>query len=202
MNPMPSSYTRACAAFLFPLHERIKGHDTMRIRRRLERSQWWKEDELRAYQIERLRAFLTDIGRRVPYYRDLFGRIGFDPARVATLADLGRLPLLGKPEIRSNRERIKAEGAKRKLAGIEIEGARIEMNAVQWRVKSGGDEIGRATSAIYSPRLKKNIGYAMVPVKYATPGTELRVKIPGVGERRATVVPRPFIDPKKEIPKA
>jgi hypothetical protein len=27
------------------------------------------------------------------------------------------------------------------------------------------------------------------------------VKIPGVGERRATVVPRPFIDPNKDIPK-
>jgi glycine cleavage system aminomethyltransferase T len=99
-------------------------------------------------------------------------------------------------------QRIKAEGVKRKLAGIEIEGARIEMNAVQWRVKSGGDEVGKVTSAIYSPRLKKNLGYAMVPVKHAAMGTELRVKIPGVGERRATVVPRPFIDPKKEIPKS
>jgi glycine cleavage system aminomethyltransferase T len=99
-------------------------------------------------------------------------------------------------------QRAKSDGVKRKLAGIEIEGARIEMNAVQWRVKSGGDEVGKVTSAIYSPRLKKNLGYAMVPVKYAAMGTELRVKIPGVGERRATVVARPFIDPKKEIPKA
>jgi aminomethyltransferase len=99
-------------------------------------------------------------------------------------------------------KRIQARGVARKLAGIEIEGARIEMNAVPWRVKSGGDEIGRATSAIYSPRLKQNIGYAMVPVAHAAPGTELRVKIPGVGERRATVVPRPFVDPRKEIPKA
>jgi aminomethyltransferase len=103
---------------------------------------------------------------------------------------------------RDGLKHIKAAGVKQKLAGIEIEGARIEMNAVPWRVKAGGDEIGRATSAIYSPRLKKNIGYAMVPVKYAALGTELRVKIPGVGERRATVVPRPFIDPKKEIPKS
>jgi glycine cleavage system aminomethyltransferase T len=99
-------------------------------------------------------------------------------------------------------QRMKSDGVKRKLAGIEIEGARIEMNAVQWRVKAGGDEVGKITSAIYSPRLKKNLGYAMVPVKHAAMGTELRVKIPGVGERRATVVARPFIDPKKEIPKA
>jgi aminomethyltransferase len=55
---------------------------------------------------------------------------------------------------------------------------------------------------VYSPRLKKNIGYAMLPAAQAVPGTALRVIIPEVGERRATVVPKPFIDPKKAIPKA
>lgn len=97
--------------------------------------------------------------------------------------------------------RIRAEGAGRRLVGLEIEGERLEMNAVMWRVKSGGEEIGRVTSAVYSPRLEKNIGYALVPVAHAAPGTALRVKIPGVGERRATVVPTPFIDPNKEIPR-
>ena len=97
--------------------------------------------------------------------------------------------------------RIEAEGVKRKLVGIEIGGARIEMNPVPWRVKSGGDTVGRCTSAVYSPRLKKNIGYAMVPAAYAAPGTELRVKMSGIGERRATVVPKPFVDPNKQIPR-
>ncbi len=97
--------------------------------------------------------------------------------------------------------RIRAEGVKRKLAGIEIDGDRIEMNATKWRAKVGGDTVGRVTSAIYSPRLKKNIGYAMVPAALAAPGTALRVKMSGIGERRAMVVPKPFIDPKKEIPK-
>jgi len=98
-------------------------------------------------------------------------------------------------------KRIKAAGVTQKLVGIEIDGERIEMNAVPWRVKSGGDEMGRVTSAIWSPRLKKNIGYAMVPVAHSSPGTALRVKISGIGERRATVVSKPFIDPNKEIPR-
>jgi len=98
-------------------------------------------------------------------------------------------------------KRIKAAGVTQKLVGIEIDGERIEMNAVPWRVKSGGDEMGRVTSAIWSPRLKKNIGYAMVPVAHSSPGTALRVKIPGIGERRATVISKPFIDPNKEIPR-
>jgi aminomethyltransferase len=98
--------------------------------------------------------------------------------------------------------RIKSEGVRQKLAGIEIEGPRIEMNAVPWSVSAGGQTVGRVTSAVYSPRIEKNIGYAMLPVAWTALGTSLQVTMPGVGERRATVVPRPFIDPRKEIPKA
>ncbi|MDO8520813.1 MAG: glycine cleavage T C-terminal barrel domain-containing protein [bacterium] len=142
-------------------------------------------------------------------------------------------PYIGRDALR----RIKADGVRRKLVGVEIEGERLEMNAAKWPVEvlemvsddiadyadyadyvEAGVEAGRVTSAIWSPRLKKNIGYAMVPIEYALPGTVLRVKIPSVieytlpgttlrvkvpsvGERCATVVPKPFIDPKKEIPK-
>jgi hypothetical protein len=42
----------------------------------------------------------------------------------------------------------------------------------------------------------------MMPVAHATLGTALTVIIPGVGARKATVVPRPFVDPNREIPKA
>jgi aminomethyltransferase len=97
---------------------------------------------------------------------------------------------------------IKAQGVARKLVGVEIDGARLEFNATKWPVAAANRPVGRITSAIYSPRLKKNIGYAMVPVANAAPGTKLSVAIPGAGERSATVVPMPFVDPTKEIPKA
>jgi aminomethyltransferase len=99
-------------------------------------------------------------------------------------------------------ERIMAQGVKRKLAGIAIEGSPIEMNAVPWAIAANGSGAGRVTSALYSPRLKKNIGYAMMPVAHAILGTTLTVIIPGVGTRKATVVSRPFIDPNKDIPKS
>jgi glycine cleavage system aminomethyltransferase T len=98
--------------------------------------------------------------------------------------------------------RIRREGVRRKLAGIEIAGDRIEFNAAKWPVSAGGKVVGRVTSAIWSPRLKKNIGYAMVPVAQAAPGTALTVYVPGAGERAATVVTMPFIDPAKAIPKS
>jgi glycine cleavage system aminomethyltransferase T len=98
--------------------------------------------------------------------------------------------------------RIRAEGVSRKLVGIEIGGEKIEMNAVPWPVLHDGRAVGRVTSAIYTPRLRKNIGYAMVPIERTALGTRLAVSIPEVGEREATVVERPFVDPEKEIPKA
>jgi len=99
-------------------------------------------------------------------------------------------------------ERIKAQGVKRKLTGVAIDGPPIEMNAVRWAVAANGAGAGQVTSALYSPRLKSNIGYAMVPAAHATLGTALTVIIPGLGARKATVVPRPFIDPNKDIPKS
>jgi glycine cleavage system aminomethyltransferase T len=41
----------------------------------------------------------------------------------------------------------------------------------------------------------------MMPLAYSALGTLLTVTIPGVGTRKAKVVPRPFVDPGKEIPK-
>jgi glycine cleavage system aminomethyltransferase T len=63
-----------------------------------------------------------------------------------------------------------------------------------------GKRVGRVTSACRSPRLEKNIGFAMVPIELADPGTELAIEMPD-GSRAAVVVEMLFIDPKKEIPK-
>jgi aminomethyltransferase len=117
---------------------------------------------------------------------------------------LERLVDLDKPEPFIGREalkRIKADGVKRKLAGVEIEGARLEFNMTRWPVHAGGTRVGEITSAIYSPRFKKNIGYAMVPVAHAALGTKLVVETPD-GKRNATVVQMPFVDPTKSIAKS
>ena len=97
--------------------------------------------------------------------------------------------------------RVRAEGVKRRLAGIEIEGAPIEFNMTRWPVRKDGEPVGHVTSAIYSPRLKENIGYAMLPVAHTAIGTKLEIETPQ-GPARAVVVPMPFVDPGKMIPKS
>lgn len=105
-----SLYTSVCSGLLFPLHERLKGHGSVALRQQLEASQWWPRAQLEADRLQRLRAFLADIGNRVPYYRDLFTELGFDPVGMASLDDLRQLPVLTKPIIREQGDRLKAQG--------------------------------------------------------------------------------------------
>ncbi|MHB8785411.1 MAG: phenylacetate--CoA ligase family protein [Thauera sp.] len=107
----PGLYTRLVSGLAFPLHERLKHHDTVAVRKQLEASQWWSRDRLEQLQVERLRELLLHAQQHVAYYRDLFARIGFDPARVSSLTDLQRLPFLNKADIRANTEALKADNA-------------------------------------------------------------------------------------------
>ena len=100
---------------------------------------------------------------------------------------------------------IASKGPRRKLVGVEIDGPSLgsfidnEMIDV-FPVFDGGQRIGNVTSACYSPRLEKNIGFAMLPIEPAHIGSQFEVQTPG-GRRWATTVRKPFIDPDKDIPK-
>jgi aminomethyltransferase len=99
-------------------------------------------------------------------------------------------------------KRIKKEGVKQKLVGVEIDGPPMG----SWLreaapVLHDGREIGDLRASVFSPRLKKNIGYAMVPMAHAKLGTDLTVRLKD-GDRRAIVVRKPFLDPSKSTPKS
>jgi aminomethyltransferase len=99
-------------------------------------------------------------------------------------------------------KKIKAQGVKKKLVGVELDGDPFPaLNAVKWPAfrGEGGESFGKVTSAIYSPRLKRNIGYCWMPVELAQNGTKVRVETEW-GRRNGTVVPMPFVDPDKRIP--
>lgn len=109
---MNGLYTRAFAAGLFPLHERLKGHQTVAVRRALERTQWWSPERLRGLQAERLSALLVHAARHVPYYRALCARHRVDPAEMPPREALARLPLLDKAAIRAAPEALRSERAR------------------------------------------------------------------------------------------
>ncbi len=100
-------------------------------------------------------------------------------------------------------ERIRREGVRRKLVGVEIgEEQMPEEQEEFWPVRAGGRDVGHVTNAVWSPRLGRNIAYAWVPIDLAGAGTELEVAWPFGDPAPARVAELPFIDPMKDIPKA
>jgi len=107
-------------------------------------------------------------------------------------------------------KKIKQEGIKRKLVGIEILGDPISKVVPpvytpgyfvpdHWPIFDDKNEIGYVTSKCYSPRLKINIGYAFIPIDYAKNDTKFTIRSP-YANLECKVVPLPFYDPKKQIP--
>ena len=94
---------------------------------------------------------------------------------------------------------IKERGVSQQLVGLEIDGDPfVGSNDFFWPVLKEGVKVGTVTSAIYSPRMQKNIALAMLSIDHTASGRVLQVD--KLSETRAcTVVPIPFYDPKKSL---
>ena len=107
-------------------------------------------------------------------------------------------------------------GPARRLAGVELDWGGIEalyakhdqppsVSAMVHRdpvpVYDGAKQVGRATSIVWGPTIKKMVGFASVPPALASLGTRMSVEWTVEGERGrvgATVVGLPFLDlPRK-----
>ena len=110
----------------------------------------------------------------------------------------GDFDFIGKDALRQ----IKAQGVTQKQVGLVIDTPPLASpNTRFWPVlNASGDEIGKVTSAVYSPRLKKNIALAMISADQADIGTSLPVEM-GQNTVSAEIVETPFHDPKKNIAK-
>nr|MCH9758660.1 glycine cleavage system protein T [Pseudomonadota bacterium] len=96
-------------------------------------------------------------------------------------------------------KKIVKGGIRRKQVGLEIAGAPFAgPNTIFWQVEVPQVSVGKVTSAIYSPRLEKNIALAMLSIEYCAEGTEVTIKRPE-GDLSAKVVAVPFFDPKKSL---
>ncbi len=102
---------------------------------------------------------------------------------------------IGKSALR----RIKEQGVDRKQVGLIIDGEPLSRsNTTFWPIFRNDATIGKVTSAVYSPRLEQNIALAMVATGEDAIGNVLEIET-GAGRVRATIVERPFFDPKKTL---
>ena len=107
----------------------------------------------------------------------------------------GDINFIGKDALK----KIKAEGVKRLQVGLEIKCEKLSgPNTTFWPLIVDNNTIGKITSAVYSPRLKKNIALAMVDIEYSKIGLEIEVLIEEKNFK-CEVIEKPFFDPKKKI---
>ena len=110
----------------------------------------------------------------------------------------GNINFIGKDSLR----KIKKDGIKRKQIGLELHCKPLEgPNTKFWPITVGEKNVGKVTSAVYSPRLKKNIALAMVEIDHSEIGNNLIVNIENL-KVDSMVIEKPFYDPKKRITSA
>ena len=96
---------------------------------------------------------------------------------------------------------IKKNGAKNKQIGLVIECDPFQNpNNEFWYIINNNKKIGKVTSAVYSPRLEKNIALAIIESKYANIGSRFKI---GINDAfiNCEQVSLPFYDPKKSLAK-
>ena len=93
-------------------------------------------------------------------------------------------------------------GIKRKQVGLFLNTDRMDgPNTRFWNVMIDNKNVGKVTSAVYSPRLEKNIALAMIDIEYSNLDQELIIN-DGVNQFYAVVVKKPFYDPNKDLTKS
>ena len=95
--------------------------------------------------------------------------------------------------------KINKDGIKRKQVGLFLDISRMDgPNTRFWDIKYDNKIVGKLTSAVYSPRLEKNIALAMIDIDYSDLNQELIVN-DGDCDFNAIVVNTPFYDPNKSL---
>jgi aminomethyltransferase len=111
-------------------------------------------------------------------------------------ANLGWICKLDKGDFigRESLAREKEGGLKRKLVGFEVMERGIARD--DYDIVINDQRVGKVTSGSPAPYLKKNIGFAYLPIEFANVGQEIKIDVRGklVG---AQVIKTPFYKRQK-----
>jgi phenylacetate-CoA ligase len=96
---------------LFPVQEWAKGHATLRILREMEGVDRATPAQVAQLQAARVREFIAYTYAHVPYVRNMMQRAGLEPSHIQGPADLARLSLMRKADVRQHREILRSDQA-------------------------------------------------------------------------------------------
>ncbi len=90
-------------------------------------------------------------------------------------------------------QKIASEGVAREMRGIIFDGVPCPVCSTPWPVMVDNQQVGQITSAIWSPRLKQNVGLSMIERKYWDNGQAVTVFCADKSLRNGNVTTLPFI---------
>jgi len=120
MSIRTSLYQRA----LFPLTDYVFNRNTFSAYKSVNQLQTLSRDELRAYQFKKLKELIDYSFEFVPYYKEIFTKLGISPHDVRSIEDLSRLPVLTKADVRENYSNlVSGQYDKKHLLSISTSGS-------------------------------------------------------------------------------
>jgi phenylacetate-CoA ligase len=107
---------RLAGRMLLDLHHRLKGSHSLTMLREIESRSRLSREEILAYQFSQLSALLAEAEAHVPYYREMFQKLGIRSQDIRSLEDFSALPILTKDIIRERaQDLVREDLAKDKL---------------------------------------------------------------------------------------
>ena len=96
-------------------------------------------------------------------------------------------------------EKVRDEGVRRRLIGLFLDGPALQKNNEhRWPVTSASTKVGFVTNAVHSPRLDRNIAFAMIDVPFDANDTVLTVEtVEGARSAERTMLPFIASPPEK-----
>jgi phenylacetate-CoA ligase len=92
----------------FPLHEWLKGHPSFRILKQMEAADLLTPAQVEELRAAKLRALIEYGYANVPYLRSVMDAAALKPGDIQSPADLVKLPVMRKADVRKNREAMRS----------------------------------------------------------------------------------------------
>jgi phenylacetate-CoA ligase len=103
-NPAPTANTSAggpvFGRFLLKVAHRLRGGQSLELLEQIRRAPFTSPEQVRAHQFELLSKLLAHAETNVPYYREMFRKLGIHSTDIRNFSDFSGLPVLTKDIIR------------------------------------------------------------------------------------------------------
>lgn len=101
--------------FGYPIKDLYTRAPILKTKDFLDKSQYWDEDKIGKYRIEKFKSLVKHAYENVPYYTESFNKIGLTPQDIKSLEDIKKIPILTKNDVRENFDLLLANNWKNEI---------------------------------------------------------------------------------------